>query len=252
MRLTFIGNGNMAKALIKGLASTYEIEVIGRNTSSLESLKNEIKNITIKTITTPEDISDKNIILCVKPNSLNTLLLKGQANTLYSVLAGTTLETLKDNIDSKFYVRAMPNIAASYNKSMTTLTGDIKIKEDAFNIFNNIGKSLWLKTQKELDVATGLAGSGPAFLALIAEGLEDGAVNSGLSRSDSRQLVLGLFEGFSALLANDKPSDIKDKVMSPGGTTAAGYYALEKRGVRSAMIESIESAYVRTCILAKK
>ena len=183
---------------------------------------------------------------------LPDLFLSGEANTLISVLAGTTIQSLKEHIKSKSYVRAMPNIAASYNKSMTTLTGDDELKEPALNIFNKIGKSLWLTTQKELDVATGLAGSGPAFLALISEGLEDGAVNSGLKREDAKQLVLGLFEGFVPLLQNNKPSNIKDEVMSPGGTTAAGYATLEKLGVRSAMIEAIQSAYERTCILAKK
>ena len=206
MTLTFIGNGNMAKALIKGLVNKYEIEVIGRNITTLASLKNEIPNITIKELSSNEDITSKNIILCVKPYSLKDLSsnLIGTANSLYSVLAGTTIQSLQDNIKAKAYIRTMPNLAASYLKSMTTITGDDTLKNTAIDIFNAIGTTLWLNTQKELDIATGLAGSGPAFLALIAESLADGAVNSGLKRQDAEILTAGLFDGFASLIANEK------------------------------------------------
>jgi len=252
MKLTFIGNGNMAKALIQGLVSEYEIEVLGRNKATLEQLKSDIPNITISVLNINEDISNKNIILCVKPYSLPSLSLNGKANSLYSVLAGTTIETLKKSIDSKYYVRTMPNLAASNMKSMTTITGDESLKQNAIDIFNSIGTTLWLKSEKEIDIATGLAGSGPAFLALIAEGLEDGAVNAGLTRNDARTLSAGLFDGFASLLKNDKASNIKDGVMSPGGTTAAGYSILEKHNVRYAMIEAIEVAYQKAILLGKK
>jgi len=252
MKLTFIGNGNMAKALIKGLVSTYDIEVLGRNKSTLLQLKKDIPNITTNLLMKDEDISNKNIILCVKPYSLSQLSLRGTANSLYSVLAGTTIESLSQYISSNAYIRTMPNLAASNLKSMTTITGDESLKQSAIEIFNAIGTTLWLKTQKELDIATGLAGSGPAFLALIAEGLEDGAVNAGLTRTDAQTLSAGLFNGFSSLLQNDKASDIKDGVMSPGGTTAAGYGVLEKHNVRYAMIEAIEVAYQKALTLGKK
>jgi len=252
MQLTFIGNGNMAKALIKGLVANYKIEVLGRNKKSLEELKKDIPNITIDLLKPNHDISNKNIILCVKPYSLNQLSLSGEANSLYSVLAGTTLESLKQSISSKAYVRTMPNLAASNLKSMTTITGDESIKQSAIDIFNAIGTTLWLKTQKEIDIATGLAGSGPAFLALVAEGLEDGAVNAGLTRADAKVLSAGLFNGFASLLQNEKASNIKDGVMSPGGTTAAGYSVLEKHNVRYAMIEAIQTAYEKAIALGKK
>jgi len=252
MKLTFIGNGNMAKAMIKGLVSNYEIEVLGRNSSSLEKLQNEIPNISTKILEKNEDIENKNIILCVKPYSLPDLSLSGKANSLYSVLAGTTIEALKESIKAKAYIRTMPNLAASKLKSMTTITGDETLKQSAIEIFNAIGKTLWLNSQKELDIATGLAGSGPAFLALVAEGLEDGAVNAGLKRDDAKVLSAGLFEGFASLLEQQNASSIKDGVMSPGGTTAAGYSVLEKHNVRYAMIEAIQVAYQKALALGKK
>ena len=252
--LTFIGNGNMAKAMIKGLLGKYNIEVYGRNETTLKSLKNEIAEIETYLLDGTNEINGKNIILCVKPNSLDDLApkLSGCANSLYSVLAGTKLETLKEKIKATAYIRTMPNVAASYQKSMTTLTGDVALKESALEIFGNIGETLWLKTEKEIDIATAVAGSGPAFLALIAESLSDGGVNAGLTRADANTLVKGLFAGFAPMLANAKPSEIKDSVMSPGGTTASGYASMEKNGVRNGMIEAIKSAYDKACELGKK
>jgi len=254
MKLTFIGNGNMAKSLIKGLVATYEIEVMGRNEKSLNTLKNDIPEITIKVISDSEDISGKNIILCVKPYSLPDLApkLNGEANAIYSVLAGTSIDSLKSNINAKKYIRTMPNLGAAYLKSMTTVTGDESIKEQALEIFNQIGTTLWLGSENELDIATGLAGSGPAFLALVAESLADGAVNAGLKRDDAQILTQGLFDGFAPLLADQKPADIKDGVMSPGGTTAAGYAALENGNVRNSMMNAIRDAYLKAKELKAK
>jgi len=254
MRLTFIGNGNMAKALIEGLISTYEIEVLGRNKKSLEALKKQLPQITTKIISDSEDISGKNIVLCVKPYSLPDLSpkLKGEATSIYSVLAGTPIESLKSQIKAKKYIRTMPNLGASYLKSMTTVTGDNALKETALEIFNNIGTTLWLSSENELDIATGVAGSGPAFLSLIAESLADGAVNAGLKREDSEILVQGLFDGFASLIANENPALIKNGVMSPGGTTAAGYAALERCNVRYGMMEAVSDAYTKARELKSK
>jgi pyrroline-5-carboxylate reductase len=244
MKLTFIGNGNMAKALIKGLESSYEIEVLGRNEVTLEALAKELPSISTRVLLEEEDIADLNIVLCVKPYSLPDLApkLNGEANAVFSVLAGTSIRSLKVHVDAKHYIRTMPNLGASHLKSMTTITGDEILKEQALDIFNKIGRTLWLSSENELDIATGVAGSGPAYLALIAEALADGAVQQGLKRADAQTLVTGLFEGFAPLLGEENPALIKDGVMSPGGTTAAGYAALERNGVRNAMMEAIADA----------
>jgi len=254
VKLTFIGNGNMAKALIEGLVSSYEIEVLGRNEASLKALEESLPEIRTRTLDEVEDISGKNIVLCVKPYSLPELApkLKGEAEALYSVLAGTSIESLRSQIKAKKYIRTMPNLGASHLKSMTTITGDEALKEQAIDIFNKIGRSLWLSSENELDIATGVAGSGPAYLALVAEALADGAVQQGLKRADAQALVSGLFDGFGALISHDNPANIKDGVMSPGGTTAAGYAALEHGGVRSAMMKAIEDAYTKAKELKAK
>ncbi len=254
MNLTFIGNGNMAKALIKGLVKTCTIEVLGRNEKSLNILQEELPQIITRVIKNEENINGKNIILCVKPYSLPDLAPKliGKADAIYSVLAGTSIDNLSLLIKSKNYIRTMPNLGASYLKSMTTITGDEELKHSALDIFNKIGRSLWLNTENELDIATGVAGSGPAYLALIAESLADGAVKAGLKREDSQILVAGLFNSFAPLIENENPALIKDGVMSPGGTTAAGYGALESGNVRSSMINAVEYAYNKALELKEK
>lgn len=254
MKLTFIGNGNMAKALIEGMVGEYEIEVLGRNEVTLAALQKQLPQITTKVMGESEDMTGKHIILAVKPYSLPDLApkLKGEAEALFSVLAGTSVESLRSQLNAKKFIRTMPNLGASHLKSMTTVTGDTALKETALEIFNNIGRTLWVATENELDIATGVAGSGPAFLALVAESLADGAVQQGLKRTDAQELVAGLFEGFAALIANENPALIKDGVMSPGGTTAAGYAALERGNVRNGMMEAIADAYAKAKELKEK
>jgi len=243
--ITFIGNGNMALSIAKGLKDKFNIEVVGRSTESVMNFEKRL-GITIKKY--PLDgfnITGKDIILCVKPANLQEVgaKLKGNANNLYSVLAGTTLKALKENISSTNTVRTMPNLAASVGESLTTLTGDESIKDSAIELFNTIGKSVWLGSEKELDIATALAGSGPAYLALVHEALCDGAVKQGMKRNDAIAVANGLFKGFGELITTSGATEIKDGVMSPGGTTAAGYSALEKNSVRAGFIDAVEKAY---------
>jgi len=249
--ITFIGNGNMALSIAKGLKNSYNIEVVGRDIQKLKKFKDELGS-DINYFTLDDfDISDKEVILCIKPNNVAEVSkkLQGKAKVIYSVLAGTTIEKLKEHFNTSYVVRAMPNLAASVGKSMTTLTGDSEFRDEAIKIFKSIGQTLWLGSQKELDIATALAGSGPAYLALIAEALADGAVKQGLKRDDALKITKGLFEGFSEVIKEIHPALLKDAVMSPGGTTAAGYSALEESGVRNGCIKAIESAYKRACEL---
>lgn len=244
--ITFIGNGKMALALAKGLCETYAIEVIGRSMAAMEAFENRLNTPIKKTLYADADITNKTVLLCVKPANLGEVAphLKGKALALYSVLAGTPLSSLHA-ISAHSYCRAMPNLAAEAGASMTSLVGDNAIASHAISLFTAIGKTLWLSSEKELDIATALAGSGPAYLALIAEALCDGAVREGLKRDDAMILMRGLFEGFDALIQTTHPAVLKDNVMSPGGTTAAGYGALEKGKVREGCMEAIRAAHER-------
>ena len=246
-RITFIGNGNMALSIAQGLKGTYKIEVVGRSLEKLDAFEKKLGVSIDKALMDGFDMSDKTIMLCVKPANVEDIAtkLKGEADVIYSVLAGTSLQKLRENLKPKAVVRTMPNLAASVNKSMTTLTGDIEYKEEAQKLLGAIGATRWLASEKEIDIATGLAGSGPAYLALIAEALADGAVKQGLKRDDAMAIMRGLFDGFGTLIQDIHPALLKDGVMSPGGTTAAGYGALEDGNVRSACMSAIEQAYLK-------
>lgn len=243
--ITFIGNGNMALSIAKGLKDNYKIEVVARDVAKLQKFETDLGVIIQKYPLENFDISQKTVILCVKPANVEEIAPKfqGKAKIIYSVLAGTSIKKLKVNLNTDAVVRAMPNLAAGVGKSMTTLTGDIAYKTEAEELLGSIGATRWLDSEKEIDIATALAGSGPAYLALIAESLADGAVKQGLKRDDAMAIMRGLFDGFGTLIQGIHPALLKDGVMSPGGTTAAGYSALEQGNVRSACIEAIEKAY---------
>lgn len=243
--ITFIGNGNMAFSIAEGLKDDYDIEVVGRSLEKLNNFEAKLGKSIKKHLLDGFDMHEKTILLCVKPSNVEeiSILLKGKAHIIYSVLAGTSIQKIKYNLSTHAVVRVMPNLAASVKKSMTSLTGDKEFEHEAKQLLGSIGSTIWLNSEKELDIATALAGSGPAYLSLIAEALVDGAVKQGLKREDSMQIMRGLFDGFADLIQNTHPAILKDGVMSPGGTTAAGYSALENGNVRSACIDAIEKAY---------
>lgn len=242
--ITFIGNGKMALSIAKGLKENYTLEIIGRTQETLDQFEAALGCDVQKTLYEESTCEGKTLILCVKPYNLPEIStrLRGKAKALYSVLAGTPLASLH-SISAFSYVRTMPNLAAEVGMSMTSLVGDASLRDEAVALFSSIGKTLWLGSEKELDIATALAGSGPAYLTLIAEALCDGAVREGLKRDDAMSLMRGLFEGFGTLIQNTHPALLKDNVMSPGGTTAAGYGALENFGVRNGCMEAIRLAH---------
>jgi len=250
--ITFIGNGTMALSIAQGLKGKYNIEVVGRNMKKLDAFEVALGKKIEKFPLDDFDIGDKTVLLCVKPGNLESVSkqLKGKAKLLLSVLAGVPIHKLKKKIKSHAIIRAMPNLAASVGASMTTLTGDKEHKEEAEVLMRGAGEVLWLENEKELDIATALAGSGPAYLALIAEALADGAVSQGLKRNDAMKVMEGLFAGFGKLISTKHPALLKDSVMSPGGTTAAGYAVLEKGKVRFACMDAIEKAYKKAVDLS--
>ncbi len=242
MKLLLIGAGNMGTAMLKGLAN-YEIYVVEKNQAKINKLAKIYPHIQF--FTSIPKLDGFVVILAIKPQTLPHLKFVGKAKALISILAGTPLVILKEKIDASFYIRAMPNVAALYQKSVTSVTGDEAFKEEALKILSSIGKAIWLESEKELDIATGLAASSPAWLAIIAEALSDGAVNLGLSRQKANEYLGALFVGVGELLKNNHPALLKDMVTSPGGTTIAGLKALEEEKVRAAFMKAMEAAYVR-------
>jgi len=234
--ITIIGNGKMALAIAKGLKEN--IEVVGRDEEKLKKFS-EITGANYYLLNN-FDITNKTIILATKPYALESLNLKGKAKEVISIMAGKKIDEIKKYIDAEIYSRAMPNVGAEFMASTTAVFGSDK----AYEIFSKIGKAIKVHSEKELDIATAIAGSGPAFLALVAEAISDGGVLCGLNRELSYELTAGLFKSFASI--DKKPSEIKDSVMSPAGTTASGYEKLEEGSVRNSFIKAIKSAYEKS------
>jgi len=243
LTLTIIGPGAMAMAIAHGLKESYTLEFVARDISKLEKIKEEFSaNIfALKDF----DITGKNILLAVKPYALASVSeqIKGQALSVYSVLAGTTIKALKESIPAQNHVRIMPNVSEKFGASTSVITGDHAKKEEAMKLFSAIGDTFWVDSEKEVDIATAVAGSGPALLTLVAEAMMDGLVKEGMKRPDAIGITNSLFKGFAPLIASNHPALIKDSVMSPGGTTAAAYGALEEGAVRSSFIKAIGEAF---------
>jgi len=232
--ITIIGNGKMALAIAKGLKG--EVEVVGRDEEKLEKFCTE-SGAKKYFLLNEFDIKDKTIILATKPYALETLNLKGKAKEIISIMAGKKISEIEKYIEAETYSRVMPNVGATNQASTTAIFGSQK----SYEIFSKIGTAIKVNSEKELDIATAIAGSGPAFLALVAEAIADGGVLSGMSREMSYEFTKGLFKSYASL--EDKPANIKDAVMSPAGTTATGYEILEENGVRNAFIKAVKSAY---------
>jgi pyrroline-5-carboxylate reductase len=248
VKISVIGYGAMAKAILNGMKNAnwdmQNIEVVGRDEKKLKKIKEEFN---VKTaLIDGYDITGKTVILAVKPYALQevSMRIKGEAEVLISILAGKSLIELQKYIKSKYYLRAMPNVAAKYGASTTALTGDVEAKEIGCEILSKIGEVIWLNNDDEIDMATAIIGSGPAFLAIIAEAISDGGVYTGLKRDVAIKLTRGLFKSFSAL--EEDFAEIKNSVMSPKGTTAEGIRSLEEDGIRGEMIKGIVKTYEKS------
>ncbi len=243
MKLLLIGAGNMGGAMIEGLKE-YDLTVVERYKPRVEELLSLYPDL--KIVENIPDIDDFIVILAIKPQVLGALKCNGEAKGVISILAGTSIEKLKSAIKAKKYVRAMPNIAALKRKAVISVCGDEELKDISLEILSTIGKCFWLSNEKELDIATGIGGSAPAWMALVAEALSDGAVKLGLKRDISYEYVAYMLEGTAQMLKETHPAILKDLVTSPGGTTAAGAAKLEEGKVRDSFIKAMEECYKKT------
>ncbi len=242
MKLLLIGAGNLGSALLKGLSGR-DITVVENDAEKITQLKSSFPATTFIKYDSNFDYSGYVVILAVKPQTYKSITFKGKATAILSVMAGVKLENLKEHYKANAYIRAMPNIAALYGKSMTAFSGDEVFRGEALEILSAIGKAVWVASEKEIDIATAVAGSGPAFLALVADALSDGAVRAGMNKKTALEFTQGLFDGTAELLLNKHPATIKDEVTSPAGTTAEGLAVLEEMGSRAAFIEAVMAAY---------
>jgi pyrroline-5-carboxylate reductase len=198
------------------------------------------------------------VLLAVKPQQLHTVAAavpEGCSGLLISVLAGVTLERLQRLLPAWRCVRAVPNTPALVRQGLTGLAYADSVtpaeRERVQGMFRQVGEVVDLP-ETQLDAFLALTSSGPAFLAVVAEAMADGAVAAGLPRALAHRFAHRTLAGTAALLQEQElhPAALKDMVSSPGGTTIAGLRALERQGLRSALIEAVVAAAERSRELA--
>ncbi len=269
-KLGFIGGGNMAEALLKGLLAASSIGPKDILVSDLLSERLEYLNKEYKVKTTDDNrklVQKCDIlILAVKPQVVKKVLesfsdLVDSNKIIISVAAGISINFIEDALGSErkkniSVIRTMPNTPALVQEGATAICGgEYSTKRDlkvAHYIFKAIGETVDIE-EIHMDAVTGLSGSGPAYVFMIIEALSDAGVKVGLSREVSNTLTIQTILG-SAKLARDggkHPGQLKDMVTSPGGTTISGLHMLEEGGIRNALMNAVEMATQRSRELGK-
>ncbi len=255
-----IGAGTMGGALVTGFVRTGllvpgDIVISDCNWQALSALGSQLGVATTEDNRHAADVSE--IVICaVKPKQVMEVLeeiapLMTPRRLLISVAAGISIAFLEANLPPGIpVIRAMPNLPVLVGEGMTALAlgtgaGD-RDREDAEELFNAVGKAMTLP-ETNIDAATGVSGSGPAFLAVILEAMTDGGVLLGLPRQVALDLASQAMLGTARLVqvAGLHPAILKDRVSSPGGTTIAGLQVLEENAARGIMIGAVEAAAKR-------
>ena len=261
-QIAIIGTGNMGEALVSGLIGSKSSKPQNIICTDIQRDKlNEIK-AAYKVRTTTNNlkaVKESDIIIySVKPQIMAATLTETAAGLdlsklVISIAAGVPLAAMEACISKDLrLIRVMPNIAAAVKEAATAIAaGAHATKEDvelALEIFNSIGKSIFLKENYLMDAITGLSGSGPAYIFLIVDALADAGVKMGLSRQDSIFLAAQTVLGAAKLLieTQEHPGQLKDRVTSPGGTAIAGLATLESGGLRTTLINAVEAATHRS------
>jgi len=264
-KIGFIGGGNMAEAIIKGLVSSKAVASKNISASDISSDRLRYLQLEYKVQTCKDNLSAAEnsdiVVLAVKPQIMDKILeelsgLNLDKKLIISVAAGYPISNIESILEGNGkkkvkVIRTMPNTPSLVLEGATAIApGKNVSKTDlklAHSMFSAVGKSVEV-TEKQIDAVTGLSGSGPAYIFMIMEALADGGVKMGLSRDVANTLAIQTVLG-SAKLAQESgehPGALKDKVASPGGTTIAGVHALECGGLRATLIDAVETAALRS------
>ncbi len=258
-----LGAGNMAEAMIRGLVSA---KVAADGISASGPRQDRLNQLTDRygIHTTTDNIElvarAQVLVLAVKPQIIHSVLAEiaehVAAETLViSIAAGVSIASIEERLPSGAHVvRAMPNTPALVQAAATAISaGEHASNEDlalATFIFDAVGITVVL-AESQLDAVTGLSGSGPAYIFLILEALADAGVKVGLSRRNAQKLAAQTVMGSAKLLleTGQHPGQLKDMVTSPGGTAIVGLHTLEEGGLRTTLINAVESATRRAAEL---
>lgn len=262
-RITFIGSGMMAEAMIagllnKGLTTPEKVTAAGPRKERAEELISKLK---INALTDNINaVSDADIVvLSVKPQKVDSILaeLRNSLNPesfILSIIAGASIQQIKNGLNHDMVVRSMPNTPAQIGEGITVWTVSSSVpdtqKELAREILAALGEEILVEEEYYLDMATALSGTGPAYVFLFMEAMVDAGVHLGFPRRIAEELVAQTVRGsVDYFTRRDDPvhlARLRNQVTSPGGTSAAALYYLEKAGFRTALSRAIWAAYERS------
>jgi pyrroline-5-carboxylate reductase len=256
----FLGAGNMAEALIRGLlrghADAKNIIASGPREDRMAELATRYA---ISTATDNGSLAERSeiVVLAVKPQIMRKVLdevadkLRPEALVI-SIAAGIPIAAIEQRLrPGTRVVRTMPNTPALVDAGATAISAGGHATHadlaDAKRIFDAVGITVILD-EYQLDAVTGLSGSGPAYIFLILEALSDAGVKVGLSRRTATLLAAQTVLGSAKLLleTNEHPGRLKDMVTSPGGTAITGLHVLEHGGMRTTLMDAVEAATKRS------
>jgi len=260
-KIAFIGAGNMAEALMKGLLSSKivsakQITAVDVNLKRLKWLKDEYKiNITDAAETKPIEKADV-IILAVKPQILPEVLEKiGKiinGKIVVSIAAGVSTQKIETYLSEKTpVIRVMPNMPALVCHGATAICrGKCATKTHAalaLDIFHSVGYAILVK-EELMDTITAVSGSGPAYVFYLMEAMIKSAIDGGLPKDKAINLVAETVRGAGELVARGQelPGTLRKRVTSPGGTTEAAIKMLDKNKVNFTLLTAISAAAERS------
>jgi len=267
--LAVVGGGNMGTALVAGLrrarqgdadaGGSGEVVLVERLPARRRQLE---QRFTDGGVTVAADLppSVGSAVIAVKPHDVEAAcrdLAAAGAGRVLSIAAGVTLSSLRGWLgDGPAVLRAMPNTPALVSAGASAVApgpgaGEADVAW-ARGILEAVG-SVEVVEERHLDAVTGLSGSGPAYLFLVAEALIDGGVLNGLPRAVAARLATQTILGAGRMLteSGESPEALRAAVTSPGGTTAAGLRALEARAVRAALLEAVTASAERAAELGR-
>ena len=265
--LGFIGGGNMAEAMIRGLLKAQLLGPQDMLVSdvTVERLTYLQETFGIRTSQDNAEVAGKAdiVLFAVKPQIMSPVLdglldVITEQKVLISIAAGISTRFIAEKFPGKVRViRVMPNTPALVLEAASALApGAAATPEDlelAKRIFAAVGKVVVVE-EVLMDAVTGLAGSGPAYIFLIIDALSDAGVKVGLSRKVAQLLAAQTVLGAARMVleTHKHPGELKDMVTSPGGTAIAGLHTLEAGGLRTTLINAVEAATRRSMELGRK
>ena len=259
--IAFLGAGNMAEALMKGLlrahvATPEEIICTDKRGERGPELTHKY-GVRFEKDNLAAVRAASIVVLSVKPQAMNRLLEEikpglDETKLVISIAAGVPIEAIERKVGHGVrIIRTMPNTPALVGAGATALApGEHATEADlaqAKALFEAVGMAVVVE-EPLLDAVTGLSGSGPAYIFLIIEALADGGVKAGLARDQAQELAAQTVLGSAKLLieTGEHPGRLKDQVTSPGGTAIAGLHTLEAGGLRTTLMNAVEAATLRS------